>query len=258
MIDAHVHIERGPYTKEWISKFVDKAVDNNITELYLLEHSHRFFEFRDLYKEICSYSQYQMDWFTRRNNLSLIEYLKLIDACRKEQYPISVKWGLEICYVQGKEEVIRNVLNCKDFDFLTGSIHWIDSWGFDHKVEYWEDKNVNEIHLRYYELMIELVKSNLFDHLAHPDSIKCFNRYPTIDMTDRYVNLAEKIKQYGIKAEISGGLHLNYNHQELGINKYLFEIMRSRNIDFITASDAHSQENVGKFIKECEAIVSGR
>ena len=27
MTDGHIHIERGPYTIEWIRRFVDKAVE---------------------------------------------------------------------------------------------------------------------------------------------------------------------------------------------------------------------------------------
>ena len=42
MTDGHIHIERGPYTLEWIQKFVDKAVEMNLTEIRLLEHNYRF------------------------------------------------------------------------------------------------------------------------------------------------------------------------------------------------------------------------
>lgn len=37
MVDAHVHIERGPYTMEWIWSFVDYARRRGITDLYLQE-----------------------------------------------------------------------------------------------------------------------------------------------------------------------------------------------------------------------------
>ena len=36
MIDGHIHIERGPYTLEWIRKFVDKAVETGLDEIRLL------------------------------------------------------------------------------------------------------------------------------------------------------------------------------------------------------------------------------
>ena len=32
MIDGHIHIEKGPYTLDWIQKFVDKAVEMGLRE----------------------------------------------------------------------------------------------------------------------------------------------------------------------------------------------------------------------------------
>jgi histidinol-phosphatase (PHP family) len=256
MIDSHVHIERGPYTKEWINEFVNQAVKHNIDELFLLEHSHRFFEFKELYSDICSYNEYQNDWFNRKNNVSYSNYLKLIDECKRESYPIKIYWGLEICYFDGKEDIIKSLTNKNQIDFLTGSIHWIDNWGFDHKPEFWNDKIINDQYIKYYDLMIKLVKSNIFDHLAHPDSIKCFNNYPDIDLTDKYIELTKSIVKNNIKVEVSGGLYLNYNHSEIGINNKLLNILKKNKAILIPASDAHSPENVGINIKECVDLIN--
>ena len=38
MTDVHIHIEKGPYTKEWIDQFVQQAVSIGIDEIYPLEH----------------------------------------------------------------------------------------------------------------------------------------------------------------------------------------------------------------------------
>ena len=32
MTDGHIHIERGPYTLDWIQKFVDKAVEMGLSD----------------------------------------------------------------------------------------------------------------------------------------------------------------------------------------------------------------------------------
>lgn len=39
MVDGHIHIERGPYTLEWINQFVSKAVEMELDEIRLLEHN---------------------------------------------------------------------------------------------------------------------------------------------------------------------------------------------------------------------------
>ena len=33
MTDVHIHIERGPYTKEWIDQFVEQAVRMGLDEI---------------------------------------------------------------------------------------------------------------------------------------------------------------------------------------------------------------------------------
>ena len=94
-------------------------------------------------------------------------------------------------------DILTDILRQYHFDFLTGSVHWIDSWGFDHKgqKELWDSKNVNEVYKRYYEIMFQLCESRLFTGLAHPDSIKCFGYKPDIDLTDYYNKLAVLLNQ---------------------------------------------------------------
>ena len=65
MTDGHIHIEKGPYTLEWIQKFVDKAVEMNLSEIRLLEHNYRFEEFVPMYDSVCAYSEYVDAWFHR-------------------------------------------------------------------------------------------------------------------------------------------------------------------------------------------------
>ena len=62
MIDRHVHIERGPYTKEWLNKFIDTALKRGMTKLGIIEHTHRFIEFKHIYDSInvdTDYGKYQ-------------------------------------------------------------------------------------------------------------------------------------------------------------------------------------------------------
>ena len=55
----------------------------------------------------------------------------------------------------------------------------------------WNKFDVDDIYRDYYELIFSLVKSDLFTQLAHPDTIKMFNYYPTYDLTPTYHQLAD-------------------------------------------------------------------
>lgn len=255
MIDGHVHIERGPYKIEWIKEFVDKASSRGIQTLHLLEHTHRFYEFIDLYSEAVKYNEYQREWLSKKVEISLVDYINLIDEVKSHHWPIDLKFGLETCYFEGKEKLIKEIKGAYDWDFLTGSVHWIDGWGFDHKAEFWDNKNADEAYQRYYSMMMNLVKSNLFDILAHPDSIKCFGHRCSKDLIETYKELAQLIKSSNMKVEQSAGLFLNYKHNELGMNNSLLDVMKEYGAEIITASDAHRPEDVGAYVAEMQHLM---
>ena len=65
MIDAHTHLENGDLSIEYVHKFIDAAKEKGITHLQILDHTHRFFEFKDCYKRVCEVSKLQeaLDYF---------------------------------------------------------------------------------------------------------------------------------------------------------------------------------------------------
>jgi len=172
-----------------------------------------------------------------------------------------VKFGLEVCYIPETADKLSDILGEYNFDFHTGSVHWIDGWGFDHpnQKELWNGRDINKVYRCYYDIMCELCESGLFTGLAHPDSIKCFGYTPTCDMTDVYNELAMLLNKHGMYAENSGGLRLNYGHSlELGLNKQLLDIFKKNSVMLCTASDAHKQSDVGANIKELGLMLEGK
>lgn len=258
MIDCHIHLERGPYTIEWLDKFVKTAVERGIDEIYLLEHSHRFNEFVPMYQTIVDYSPYQKEWFERKKNidLSIQEYTAFIQQAKQISYPIKVKFGLEICYFEGYEHLIHDILSSYPFDFATGSVHWVDGFGFDHKKELWDNIDVDKLYIRYYEIMEKLIESGLFTGVAHPDSIKAFGHKPSFDLLDTYGKIADLLNKHNMYAEQSGGLHLNYSSDcELGMNVRMLKVFKDKGVCILTASDAHRPEDVGANIKKLENLI---
>lgn len=258
MIDGHVHLEQGMYCKEWIDKFIQVALTRGVSEVLFLEHSHRFTELKPIYCSIANHNLYgdmQKKWLDRKSQISINEYKSFIEEMRKFEFPIVVKFGLEVCYFPDKNEEIKTILSDFEWDFLTGAIHWIDGWGFDHPKTRatWESQNTNAVYLRYYNIMKELISSNIFDIVAYPDSIKCFNYFPTIDLGKVYDEIIIAAKENGkIAFEQSAGLSNNYNHKEIGLNYKFLTKLKNNKIPLITASDAHRPEDTGKGIKEIE------
>ena len=261
MRDVHIHFLHGNpigYNMEFFEGFIKVAQEAGLDEIYLLAHTHQFTEFEKVYEPVKAYNDYQYNWITERMNGSIEEYIDFIKKVQDTAYHVKVKFGLEVCYIPETADILADILNEYDFDFLTGSVHWIDGWGFDHmgQKELWKSKNVEEVYKRYYEIMFDLCESGLFNGLAHPDSIKCFGYMPDIDLTEYYNNLALLLNKYGMYAENSGGLQLNYSPDiELGLNPKLLSILRRNKVRIETASDAHKQRDVGANIQELERML---
>lgn len=259
MIDAHVHLERGPYTLEWLERFVGFALKRGITRLCFLEHSHRFVEFLPCYEPLFShpvFGDYQRQWVLGRNTLKLADYIRFVDEMRGRTFPLEVQFGLEVCYFHQSEKQIRGVLSGGGFDFITGSVHWICNWGFDHPAmkEGWKSVDADEIYREYYRTMIRLAHSGLFNRVAHPDSLKCFHYHPKTDLKDLYRETARALVKGGIAAEQSAGLRINYGHEALGMDPVLLNIFKEEGVERVTASDAHCPEDTGRFIKEMQEV----
>ena len=88
MIDAHTHLENGDLSIEYVHKFIDAAKEKGITHLQVLDHTHRFFEFKDCYKRVCEVSTLQEEWFLKKQKNSIDDYLKLIEALKKETFDV--------------------------------------------------------------------------------------------------------------------------------------------------------------------------
>ena len=212
-------------------------------EIYFLEHTHLFQECQSLYAEMAEYNAYQGSWFEKK---------------KKETFPVKLKFGLEVCYSPEHEKDIEKIKSLYSFDFLAGSIHFIDGWAFSHLKQRWDKKDydLKKLYTRYYEIMYKLVQSKLFSGLSHPNSLQCFGAYPEGDFSKEYDNIACALKANAMYVEESSGLAINYDDKELGMNKEMLKYMQLHDVSIITASDAHYPKDVGKLILEMNLLLS--
>ena len=252
MIDGHIHIEYGAYTLEWIQEFVDKAVEMQLDEIWLLEHNYMFREFAPMYESVCAHSEFVNNWFQRKaGNKDYAEYLELIDKVREKEYPVKIKFGLEVCYFKDYEDLVVEQTKDKGFDFLLGSIHFVDNFAFDHTAELWEGIDVDKTYETYFEDSIALAKSQIFDGIGHPDAIKLFGHKPSYALTDYYERLAKALSDSNMYADQNSGVERRcHDTASLGMDAELIRALKRHNVKIITSSDAHKPEDVGYKIRE--------
>lgn len=248
--DLHIHIECGPYTKEWIERFIDQAIKMNIDEINLLEHSIRIKEFHPTFEEAKYYNLYQKRWFEGKEAQAhtLAEYKALVDEIRAGDYPIKINFGLEVCWFEQHEDYIRQMLSDNYFDYALGSVHWIDNWTFNQRKYQWLGKNVDDIYKRYYQMSNTLIKSDIFDIIAHPDLIRCHSLYPLYDLKPTYIELCENAKKHDVMIELN-------TSKWLGLNDEFLTVAKASGVKLSTGSDAHRPQDVGRLIKDVNSLI---
>lgn len=251
--DGHIHLENGELSVAYAMTFVEAAVKAGLDEIQILDHTHRFVEFAPMYQRLKDTSPYQKTWLEKKQLEPLSTYYALIEEMKQMELPIRVKWGLEVCYDPKQKEFIKEIVSRYPYDYLIGSIHSIDGRLYDMKFSkeiLWDVYDVNEIYRRYYEIMEDMISSDLFTQIGHPDQLKLFHYEPTYELHDTYVRLAKLAKQHDVYMEHNTGIHYRYGHEDLGTNPEFLEILKEHQVKIMTASDAHVASHVGKFIQE--------
>lgn len=242
-IDVHIHLERGEYSREWLEKFIRRAIEREIGEVWFLDHSYLFPEFIPMYSGVLKRNAYIDEWFGKKaGKRSLVEYRRFAESMREAVLPVKVRFGLEVCYFPGAETLVKKY--SEGFDFLVGSIHFIDGFAFDHKAGLWDGIDVDTAYRRFFELSQELAKSGIFDGLAHPDSIKLFGHKPSFALDEYYEKLAAALAGSGMYAEQNSGISRRTG-AEYGMAPGLLTAMKRNGVKILTASDAHCPEDVG-------------
>lgn len=156
---------------------------------------------------------------------------------------MEILYGYEVDFLQGyiKDEILQE--KC---DYLIGSVHFIDKWGFDNPefIGEYKNRNIDEIYKDYFYAIKELAKSNLFDILGHIDLIKVFNFKPKTDIRILAKEAILEIKRSNLVVELnSAGYRKPVG--ELYPSDEILELLAEHNIPITLSSDAHAVEQVG-------------
>jgi histidinol-phosphatase (PHP family) len=133
-----------------------------------------------------------------------------------------------------------------DVDYLIGSVHFLDKWGFDNPefLSGWESRDIDEIWQAYFEATEAMATSGKFDIIGHLDLIKVFKYLPRQDVRILAKDALKAIKRSNMVLELNAA-GLRKPIGEIYPSKALLEEAFSFDIPITFASDAHSIEQVG-------------
>jgi histidinol-phosphatase (PHP family) len=225
IVDYHMHLrdqeERINHSVESVERFVEVAAERGVDEIGFTEHVYYFAQTRPLWS---------LPYQTERCVYDLDTYVDAVVEAKRQGLP--VKLGLELDYVGGRQDELAAVLEPYPWDFLLGSVHWIDGLAIDQAPGIWAEASVEEVWARYLAALAELAASRHVDVLAHPDLAKFFGRRPAV---------IEYPPLDGVALEIStAGLHKPVGEVYPDLQ------MLAAHPPITLASDAHVPQNVGR------------
>jgi histidinol-phosphatase (PHP family) len=179
----------------------------------------------------------------------LPEYHKMVEEVQRKNPDFTIKLGLEADYIPGFEKDTKKILEGYPYDFVIGSIHFIDRWAFDdpdpkEKVK-WKDKDINTVYRDYYELLRKSARSGLFDILGHVDLVKKFGHRASADLSDDVKATAKVFKDSGVTVEINTS-GLRKPVAEIYPSLDVLKIYSKSDVPITFSSDSHDPADVGR------------
>ncbi len=159
---------------------------------------------------------------------------------------MDVKLGIEADFDPGFEDQTREMLAAFPYDYVIGSVHFIDQWGFDNpdEIQGWYHADVTEVYKAYYALLRQSASSGLFDIMGHVDLVKKFGHLPSADIQDEIVETARVFKESGVVIEINTA-GLRKPVKEIYPSLPALKIYSQAGVPITFGSDAHQPSEVG-------------
>jgi histidinol-phosphatase (PHP family) len=236
IVDLHNHTKLCNHAQGENFEYVQKAIENGTKYFGFSDHAPMSFD-----------KEYRMSFE------QMSKYEDMVNKLKQEyKLEINILLGYEVDFLPGY--IDERVLNAK-VDYLIGSVHFIDKWGFDNPEFIGKYKNVDidKIWQDYFDAIEQMAKSGKFDIVGHIDLIKVFNFLPKKDIKDIAKNAIKAIKKADMTIELNSA---GYRKpcKEAYPSMDLMELIAQNNITITFGSDAHKPEQVSYKSKKLEEL----
>ncbi|MGJ9458044.1 histidinol phosphate phosphatase domain-containing protein [Oceanobacillus sp. CF4.6] len=248
------------YSKWWLDFYLEEALAKGIKEVGIVDHLYRFKETRAYFEKYMDVTSdeigvQQAQWLDKVMVRSLDEFVSFIQSQKEvwEERGVQLRLGIEADYFTGGEAELVSLLSGYDFDYIIGSVHFYDGWGFDnpelqHK---FKDYDLKELYRNHFKTVKNAAKSKLFNFIAHLDNMKVFNyRSDETTLIEMYRDVAKTLAANNVTTEINPGLYYRYPVEEMCPSITFIDILIAEGVTFTMSSDSHFPNDLGIYSSE--------
>jgi len=226
-IDLHNHTPLCNHATGTPREYVLKAISEGIDIFGFSDHNPMDFDkkYRMNFEQMAQYE---------------LEMLKLKEEFKEQ---IDIRLAYEVDYLP--EYIDSRVLNA-NIDYLIGSVHFIDKWGFDNPefIGEYKNKNLDKLWQDYFDAIEAMAKSGYFNIVGHIDLIKVFNFKPKKEIKIIAKEAIKAIKKSGMAVEINTA-GFRKPVKEAYPSREILEMCYENSIPITFGSDAHKIEQIG-------------
>ena len=233
IVDLHNHTKLCKHAEGEIDEYIQEAIKCKTKYFGFSDHAPMDFDpkYRMSFEQMATYEN---------------DVLKAKD---KYKGKIEILLGYEVDYLAGHMD--KRVLHVENADYLIGSVHFLDGWGFDNPefIGNYEEQDIDEIWQKYFDTIKEMAQSKAFDIVGHFDLIKVFKFMPNKNILDMAQEALIAIKKADMTLELNVAGYRKPIKEAYPSQELLSEAFRL-NIDICFGSDAHKPEQVGLYNDE--------
>ena len=231
MRDYHIHTHLCGHACGTPEAYVQAAIERGLEEIGFNDH-------------LPMLKYWQPDYSMTPEQLA--DYVRQVHALQRQFPKISIKLGIEADYYTPSEEAATCALLAQyPFDYVYGSVHFLDNWAIDDpvRVAEWDTQDVDAIYGRYFAVLEQAVRSELFDILSHMDLVKKFGHRPTRDMSGIVERVVRACRETGTAIEINTA-GLRKPVREIYPAPEILRWIRQYGVPIVLGSDAHAPHEV--------------
>ncbi len=232
IVDLHNHTTLCNHAEGEVSQYIEKAIATGTKYFGFSDHAPMDFDpkYRMKFDEMLTYQK------------DILE----VKECYKDK--CEILFGYEVDYLEGHMDT--RVLNA-DVDYLIGSVHFIEGWGFDNPefIGHYEHEDIDVIWQKYFDTVEKMAQSNLFDIVGHFDLIKVFKYMPKKDINALAHDALIAIKKADMTLELNvSGFRkpIKEAYPSASLVQKAYEL----DIPITFGSDAHKPKQVSMFSDE--------
>ena len=249
-------MDQGCFHETWLETYFELGKQRGIERFGLVDHGYRFTEFRDYYEKhlILDHTpvgKMQQYWLDRVCIGSIEPFIAAVKKAQQAGYPVSL--GLEADYFPGGEQELGGLLSKYDLDYVIGSVHFLDGWGFDNPEteDVFKEKDLPQLYRHFFDTVSGAVASGLFDMIAHLDNLKVFNYRPDESvLLPMYENIAVALKTANVATELNTGLAYRYPVKEACPSPSFLQVLKKHEVPMTLSSDSHFPDDIGMLLDE--------